>query len=155
MKVDLPVAYPAFSLEATRLTPARLRVRVPDRRWDRNFFDELSAAASRVPGVIEVSANPATGSLLLIHDRDGMEVLSALAALQMFRLLSRAELPPRYSRTGSLTAKEADALACGAYAALALMQAMRGFPFGPGSTLLKQAQNYWDRFRHEQGRGRI
>ena len=57
-------------------TPRRVRIRVPSRRHDGEFFELAKVLFASLPGVESVEANPLTGSLLVHHDTD----LEAIAA---------------------------------------------------------------------------
>ncbi len=52
----------------THRTRNRLRVRVPERRHDRDWWQRLREALRRQPGVSCVDANPLTAGLLIVHD---------------------------------------------------------------------------------------
>lgn len=48
-------------------TPGRIRIKIPSAKADPEFLEQARAALSALPGVIEVSSNPLTGSLLVLH----------------------------------------------------------------------------------------
>lgn len=48
-------------------TPGRLRIRIPDRRGDRDFFDVVAHVLEACEGVTAVTANPLTGSIVVCH----------------------------------------------------------------------------------------
>ena len=45
----------------------RLRLRIPDRREDEAFFEEVSASLDGWPDGVEIRVKPDTGSVLLLH----------------------------------------------------------------------------------------
>ena len=47
--------------------PGRLRLRIPDKRKDAVFFNELKANALALDGIEQVFSDPLTGSLLIRH----------------------------------------------------------------------------------------
>jgi hypothetical protein len=47
--------------------PGRTRFKIPERRRDHAFFDDISERLRQFPSVREVQANPVTASLLLHH----------------------------------------------------------------------------------------
>lgn len=51
----------------THQIPGRARLKVPARRRDRRFFDEVAKGFSSCPGVSAVEADPRTASLLVRH----------------------------------------------------------------------------------------
>jgi hypothetical protein len=70
----------------------RLRLRIKDRRQDPDYFTDLSSRMEALQGVEAVSANPTTGSVLLLHPDCPYERLQPqLTALELFELV---EVPP-------------------------------------------------------------
>lgn len=69
--MNLPKArykvYSHMHRAAFHRTPGRIRVRIPSAKGDTEFLEEARAALAALPGVIEVSSNPLTGSLLILH----------------------------------------------------------------------------------------
>ena len=63
--------------------PGRTRFKIPDRRGDQAFFDEIAARLRNGSAVSEVECNPLTGSVLIHHsgDIDGPPMQSALNLL--------------------------------------------------------------------------
>jgi hypothetical protein len=47
--------------------PGRIRIRIPSAKGDSEFLEQARAALSALPGVLEVSCNPLTGSILVLH----------------------------------------------------------------------------------------
>ena len=72
-----PKAYRVHSI------PGRIRFKIPERRGDHAFFDEIAELLRRFSAVTQVECNPLTGSLLLHHlgDNDGEPMQAALNAL--------------------------------------------------------------------------
>lgn len=64
-------------------TPGRIRFKIPERRGDHAFFDEIAELLRRFSTVMKMDCNPLTGSLLLHHsgDIDGEPMQAALNAL--------------------------------------------------------------------------
>jgi len=48
--------------------PGRIRIRIPSAKADSEFLEEARAALSALPGVLEVTCNPLTGSILVLHE---------------------------------------------------------------------------------------
>lgn len=48
--------------------PGRLRLKVPERRRDRSYFNLLQERLAGMPGVTGAEANPLTGSILVRYD---------------------------------------------------------------------------------------
>jgi hypothetical protein len=63
--------------------PGRTRFKIPERRGDHAFFDEISEQLRKFPSVREVQANSVTASLLLHYsgDLDSEPMQAALNAL--------------------------------------------------------------------------
>ena len=66
--------------------PGRVRFKIPERRGDHAFFDEISTRLRKFPSVRHAEANPVTASLLLHYsgdlDSEPMQaVLNALAEI--------------------------------------------------------------------------
>ena len=72
-----PKAYRVHSI------PGRIRFKIPERRGDHAFFDEIAELLRRFSTVTKVECNPLTGSLLLHHlgENDGEPMQAALNAL--------------------------------------------------------------------------
>jgi Heavy metal associated domain 2 len=66
---DLPEA------RVCHFTPNRVRLRIPERRHDRAFFESVKRQLSQWQGVERVEVNPATASVL-IHYSDGPAFLA-------------------------------------------------------------------------------
>lgn len=49
-------------------TATRLRIRVPARKLDHHYFQDLKAKLAGCAGVVSVAATPLTGSVLIEHD---------------------------------------------------------------------------------------
>lgn len=57
-------------------TAGRLRLRLPQRRKDRDYLDALAAAAAALPGIVAAQANPVTGSLLLLYEEHAADTFA-------------------------------------------------------------------------------
>ena len=129
----------------------RLRLRVPGRRHDEGFFAGLSGRLAVLPGVIGVSANPATAGLLLLLDpASDHDPVSAIAAAGLLEVVEQGPvLSPALSglRRASDRLDLGLAEATGGIAdlrtltfvlllALALHQAARGQLLVPAASLL-------------------
>lgn len=67
----IPVATCAHSVNG------RVRLRIAQKRRDREYFDGLRRRISEIPGVKEVSVTPSTGSILLLLDKGRLESIAA------------------------------------------------------------------------------
>lgn len=142
----MPVAYPVFSLDRTQFTPGRLRLRVPEMRRDREFFSAVKERVSRVEGVLDVKVNRNTSSFLVLHDEEVETLLNRLEQTGLFQIATKEELRHFRDESGltKFTREETLTLKAAFFTSLALLQAVRGFPIGPSTTLLKQATGYWN-----------
>ena len=59
-----------FEARLAHHSSLRTRVRVPHRRRDHAFFEEIGKTLGALPGVRSVEVNPLTASILVLHDRD-------------------------------------------------------------------------------------
>lgn len=65
-------------------TPGRMRIRVPALRGEESRYRRMEADLAARPGITHVTANPLTGSVLILFDACRMEdrdVLDALGAM--------------------------------------------------------------------------
>lgn len=67
-------------------TPGRLRVRIPSRKGDINYFALLGEQLSRLDGIEKVEVNPLTGSALFIHAVDSKVIAERARANNLFYL---------------------------------------------------------------------
>jgi hypothetical protein len=74
----------------------RLRLKIREKRQDPDYFSTLCSALEALDGVVEVSANPTTGSVVLRHpELPYAQLAPQLSALELFEL--QAEPPPQQS----------------------------------------------------------
>lgn len=55
-------------------SPGRVRIRISSKKRDQAFFSSLREQLSKFPMIRKVEVNSLTGSVLVIHDLNGMEV---------------------------------------------------------------------------------
>jgi hypothetical protein len=68
-------------------TRSRVRLSIPEKRRDRDYFAEARKQIAALPGVTEVRANSVTGSLLVVHPELSFEDLEPKIEQQaLFRL---------------------------------------------------------------------
>lgn len=129
--------------------PGRLRLKIPDKRGDRAYFERLETELSALEGVVELGINIATGSVLIGHDWPSEEVLLRVAEETALFLLDPAPFDPLWQRASmglelldrrlaKLSRGEVgmrSALLVGTLV-LGIRQAMRGQTLGPASNLL-------------------
>ena len=105
-----PAQRPSFA--SMHLTPGRLRLRMPERRGDERFAQQVEAALARMPGVTQARANPVTGSILVLFDPRQLDALQILAELESRGLVGRHLPPPApplgevATRVGAAVGKE-------------------------------------------------
>jgi hypothetical protein len=75
--------------KVVHLTPKRIRIKVPAKRYDHSFFDAARERLSARENVRCVEVNPATGSILL-HSSDARALLRELERDGAFVLVERA-----------------------------------------------------------------
>ncbi len=100
-----PAPRPSFA--SMHLTPGRLRLRMPERRGDERFAQQVEAALAR-----QARANPLTGSVLVLFDPRQLDALQILAELESRGLVGRHLPPPApplgevATRVGAAVGKE-------------------------------------------------
>lgn len=125
-------------------SPGRLRLKVPACKGDYDFFAELAEAAMELGGVLEVKANPATASLLLLHERaEGRSLARELETAGRIELVQPAYLlgaaaPPEDRMSGRM-------LLVAGLSLLGLLQVVRGQALGPAAALFWMAREVWKR----------
>jgi hypothetical protein len=149
-----PRAYPVHR------TQARIRLRIPERRNDEAFFEELWAELDGIPEPLTVHVNPSTASVLLVHPTLPFEALEPhLRGSALFTFVdepcpSPRALNPLVSTVSAidrglakLTAGSADlrTVLFVAVVALAIRQLLRGELLGPAIPLLLAAVQIGDR----------
>jgi copper chaperone CopZ len=82
-----PAPRPSFA--SMHLTPGRLRLRMPERRGDERFAQQVEAALARMPGVTQARANPVTGSVLVLFDPRQLDAPRIMAELASRGLVGR------------------------------------------------------------------
>lgn len=67
--------------------PGRVRVRVEECRRDAAYFARVAEQLRQCPSVLDVTATPATGSILILHEGTDLDVIVGYArALDLFEL---------------------------------------------------------------------
>lgn len=64
--------------------PGRFRVRIVERRRDEAYFTRVGEALAQEPSVLEVTTNPRTGSVLVLHRGDLAALLERARAIGLF-----------------------------------------------------------------------
>lgn len=88
---------------------ARLRLRVPSRKKDQAYFEQVREALAECPGVSEVSANPLTGSILVLHMSETPQILTFAEEKGLFRVQRDAARPQTYPHAVGRTFNDMDA----------------------------------------------
>ncbi|MEW6427358.1 MAG: HMA2 domain-containing protein [Thermodesulfobacteriota bacterium] len=95
----------------------RVRLRIPAKRGDSGYFEEVLAAASGCEGLRKLVINPATGSVLIHYDAGRTGALNDfLENNTYFRVLEETQPPPpppvkvERDNPGTKTGKQQDAL---------------------------------------------
>jgi hypothetical protein len=89
--------------------PHRLRLRVPSKKRNHTYFNQLKARIEPLNGIDRVEINPITGSILILHHRDLLSIQELSAHLHIFNLKgerkSRTHFPEwrRGSKDGMVT----------------------------------------------------
>lgn len=78
--------------QITHAIPGRLRLRVPERKGDVEYFARVEQELRGIEGVSDVTCNPLTGSALIRHRSEREAVLAAASERDLFGRLS--DQPP-------------------------------------------------------------
>jgi hypothetical protein len=136
--------------------PGRLRLRIPEKRSDSVFFDDLAGRLSGCPGVTSIELNALTGSVLLFLAAETKAIDVARYAEQTALFSVKPSSATAVRTLGQQAAKGLDALDYGLTSAsgglmdlqsvlflllfgLAIHQVRRGQVFAPAMTLLLEA----------------
>jgi len=79
----LPEAHIAHSLAR------RARIRIPEKKGSASYFSAVYEQLSKCPGVEAVKVNPATGSVLVLHDCDSRALAKYARDKELFSLGER------------------------------------------------------------------
>lgn len=130
--------------------PGRVRFKIPERRGDVAFFNEIESLLRKCRGVENVAVNPATGSAVIFYSG----ALEALVAEALRNGLSsvldvRMSMPPALDRmrgefarlnerVAGMTGGETDLIALTLFGLLAFgaVQLLRGNVLAPATTLI-------------------
>lgn len=144
MRSNPPLAYVAFSDSPTRFTPGRLRIRIPSKRKDEEFWRNILEEVTGIKGVLEVSLSKYTWSLLILHDRTEEEILTRLSSLQLFRMGSPGEgREEEKNYWTQLTQTDLKLLKAELFTVFGIIQLFNGRWLAPSSSLLNQAMKAW------------
>ena len=131
-------------------TAGRVRVRVPERRGDDGYFAHVKEVLERHGSAPEVTTNPFTGSVLVLHRGDTSDLLAYAEKTGLFRTAKQRPRPPTgidwFDKLGSfdpevLSArmKERPRRSAAGLLMLAAFQALRGSVLPSATTLLGDA----------------
>jgi hypothetical protein len=82
-----------FTAYINHSLPSRLRIRVPSKTGDVDYFARVYSSLGKLPGVNEVRVNHVTGSILLLHDDISLQQLREHAAAEQLFTLEQQSLP--------------------------------------------------------------
>ena len=121
--------------------PHRLRLKIPSKRGDGAFFEELARRSSMLPGVTALSANPVTASILIHHAGDSKAVTSMMVQEGLLDVRPKPKLSVRAGNARRATGADPyQATAAGLFG-LSVFQALRGELTGSAS------ENLWNAHR--------
>ena len=94
----------------THCSATRLRVRIPNKRYDADFFDLLRQEFANFSGVIGIETNPTTASVLLLIDGNKMAIQSLIEACPWleFKVFSKKSKSPSLLEQASELTLEAN-----------------------------------------------
>jgi hypothetical protein len=132
----------------------RVRIRIPSRRGDAEYFASLQQSLIAFPAIVDLRANPNTGSLVIVHDDTSLLPLKEYAEENQLFILEEIDYKPEVvlqrassgfetidTRIKSLTGGDIDlrsALFLG-LVAMSIRQLSQGNIMGPAATIFWQA----------------
>jgi hypothetical protein len=134
MPHGLPQAHVAHRI------PYRLRVHVPSRKGDRDYFHKASERLRGQPSVRSVRASSITGSITIEHDGHARDLVQLAREIDVFDLPEAALAQAVAGQvTGTVPGLEPSAAVSAGLAAMGIHQAIRGNLLGSGIDHLWQA----------------
>jgi Heavy metal associated domain 2 len=143
--MTLPAAY------LIHHTPNRMRLRIPSRRGQVPYFEQLVGGLAGLPGIDHIESNPVTGSIVLSPAIDVTPLAQHAERAGLFVLTTDADATTVPLATGlargfqglnsqirTLSGDNLDLASVGflALVGAAVVQLQRGHVLGPASTLL-------------------
>jgi hypothetical protein len=98
----IPVAY------ISHRTPNRLRIRIPSKKGDVAYFNNLKSNLSCYQGIEKAEINPTVGSILFIHGLDDRRIASLAEDNEFFTIGNMRTSPTVVSQRISETFKDLD-----------------------------------------------
>lgn len=86
-------------------TRGRVRIKIPSRKGDREYFTGLKERFSGFEGIKTIEVNALTGSMLVIHDLDSERIAGYATANNLFNLQGANAYPRRLQQRVSETFK--------------------------------------------------
>lgn len=127
----------------------RVRIKVPGRRGDSDYFAEVARRLGQCPGVRQIAVNPLTGSILIEHESETAAILDFAETGDVVSLKPQEDVVPlavtvregaaemdRRLREAAGNALDLWSATSLVFLALACVQLARGHYVGPASTLL-------------------
>lgn len=147
-------------------TEGRIRLRIPDKRGDRAYFDAAGRALASCPGVRRVSASPLTGSLLILHS-GSFDSVSSFARDQALFQVVPAPPPETFTNIADEMRRLEERLRSGSeqrwgiagvtfygLVGASIWQAIQGRILPPTVTLLFQAMNIFKQASEAESKAR-
>ena len=146
---------------ATHDIPGRLRLYVPGRVHDAEYFHNVEHAMKSLQGILNVRANPTTGSVLILHQLSLDPIAHHALHLKLFEVAERetspAMSPAEYVEQAIAVEGIAENLirldtrfrniTLGTLIAAGVYQAVRGSFLPPGLTIFAYVINVLNRSR--------
>ncbi|WP_427306165.1 HMA2 domain-containing protein [Cupriavidus sp. H39] len=142
--------------QLSHVLPGRLRVKIPTRRHDVAYFEDVIRRLSQCEGVDEVIVNSLTASVLIIHSISDDAVAAYASEQGLFRLrldltasnsriVARPASPaPRLSTVDPISASDRRAgVLSASLASLGILQTLRSQVMVPAISLLWYAYDTW------------
>jgi hypothetical protein len=139
---EVPDMMPTAFLE--HQLPGRVRLKISSKRGDVSFFQSIVQRLVDHPDIDELSANPQTGSILILHSGDVDAIAHFAAQRGIFEMRRREPIsaPARAKKSTDAAALEVRPLTAAAVglSGLGLYQITQGQPLGSA------VENFWNAF---------
>lgn len=77
----------------THKTKYRARIKIPSKKGDRNYFNNLEQKLSECNGLTNIKVNPVSGSVLVYHSTNIVDILKFALKTQIFNPVDTKQKP--------------------------------------------------------------
>lgn len=122
---------------------SRIRVRIPEKRYDEDYFQELEQHIKNFDASLDLKVNAKTGSLLIQGVREWKPVFDFVKAKGLLTKLHEPDSQKQASDSFFADVRGGGHWVLKGLLGLGLVQLFRGHPLAPTSTLFMDAYRLW------------